>query len=468
MSRHELSSSGFGRGANYSAGKFGRSDSPRGRSYQANGRTLSLNRRISDRASKRSRYPAERSKVIMPGEQEENIVYHYYAFWKPYGVGVRFDGGNSPMSLSRYVQVGNVYPVGLMDSEAEGLLLLTDNPRFRYGLGHVKCREQRIFLAQVENIPTKEVFHCLKDGVLLNDLVAQGIDASIIDEPNIPERPVPIRERRNIPTCWLELDTVEGWTRHIRRVTAALGYPTLRLVQWAMGPCSLMDMEPGQLRELRPDELRWVDKVIDNAPSPRSREDMLRRSVKHFRQARPEKARAEKGWACAKDSKLKRGDHKKSGRAEFDERAEYSERHEYAEHHEYDEHREYGSSRRRYEDGRRGDSNSRHTERESRFERDHQRRRGGDRRFGRSGRERLDRRVDLERRDRSRFADKNSEERIDSYRSAGSGNTTRPPRRQTTPRRSPGSRRSTPRPNPASSRSDAYIRTRRPSQSRWH
>lgn len=461
MSRHELSSSGFGRGANYSAGKFGRSDSPRGRSYQANGRTLSLNRHVSDRASKRSRYPAERSKVTMPGEQEENIVYHYYAFWKPYGVGVRFDGGNSSMSLGRYVQVGNVYPVGLMDSEAEGLLLLTDNPRFRYGLGHVKCREQRIFLAQVENIPTQEVFRCLKEGVLLNDLVAQGIDASIIEEPNIPERSVPIRERRNIPTCWLELDTIEGWTRHIRRVTAALGYPTLRLVQWAMGPCSLVDMEPGQLRELRPDELRWVDKVIDNAPSPRSREDMLRRSGKHFRQVRPEKARAEKGWACAKDNKRKEAARKRSAHAEYDEHTDY------AEHAEYEEQREYRSSRRRYQDGRHADSGSSRFERESRFERDHQRRRGGDRRFGRSGRERLDKRSESEHRERSHFGGRKPEERIDPYRSAGAGNTSRPSRRPSSTRRPSGPRRSSSRPNPASSRSDVYIRTRRSPSDRW-
>lgn len=248
-------------------------------------------------------------------KSDDDTVYHYYVLWKPYGVAAKDEDTKNAKSLKSFVPIENVYPIGYLDAMSEGLLLLTDNPRFRYGLNHSKCTEQRIFLAQVElpegeDMVSDEALDKFAEGVVLSDGKTMPIEVEVIEEPDIPERNRPMKEGKN--TCWLAMTCAEGWSRHIRRITAALGYPTLRLVQWSLGSVSLYEMIPGQLRELNYREMHWVKSVIDRVPKPMSpAEKRIFQSVRSngarnkTKNQRPQ--REIKRWAC-KDEECKPSD----------------------------------------------------------------------------------------------------------------------------------------------------------------
>lgn len=204
-------------------------------------------------------------------KSEEPKEYRYYVLWKPYGVNDKCEDAKSAKAWKACVPIEGLFPVGYIDASSEGLLLLTDNPRFRFGLNHSKCQESRIFLAQVElgedeSMVSDEALDAIAEGVTLSDGKTLPMEAEVIEDPDIPERSLPVKEDKN--TCWLAITCQEGWSRHIRRVTAALGYPTLRLVQWSLGSVSLYGMVEGQLRELQHQEMRWVHSVLDRTPAP--------------------------------------------------------------------------------------------------------------------------------------------------------------------------------------------------------
>jgi pseudouridine synthase len=167
-------------------------------------------------------------------------------FWKPYGVLTQFTDKEGRPTLADYINVPGVYAAGRLDHDSEGLLLLTDSGSLNVRLTDPEYAHPRTYWAQVERVPDETALQRLRDGVDLNDGQTRPAQARLIETPDLPERPVPIRYRKNVPTAWLELTLTEGRNRQVRRMTAAVGHPTLRLVRWAIGMVTLAGLQPGQ------------------------------------------------------------------------------------------------------------------------------------------------------------------------------------------------------------------------------
>ncbi len=171
--------------------------------------------------------------------------------WKPYGVLTKFTDAEGRPTLADYVDVPDVYAAGRLDLDSEGLLLLTNNNRLNTRLTEPRYAHPRTYWAQVEHIPTETALEQLRRGVVLKDGLTRPARAHLLDgEPQVngvplPPRSVPIRERKSIPTVWLELTLTEGRNRQVRRMTAAVGYPTLRLVRCAIGDITLEGLTLG-------------------------------------------------------------------------------------------------------------------------------------------------------------------------------------------------------------------------------
>jgi 23S rRNA pseudouridine2457 synthase len=181
----------------------------------------------------------------------------YLALHKPYDVLTQFTDAAGRATLKDFVALPGVYPVGRLDRDSEGLLLLTDDGRLAHRLTDPRYEHPRTYLVQVERVPDATALEALRRGVVLNDGATLPAEVARLDEtPPLPDRPVPIRFRKNVPTAWLRLILREGRNRQVRRMTAAVGHPTLRLVRIAVGPIGLGDLAPGCWRELTPDERR--------------------------------------------------------------------------------------------------------------------------------------------------------------------------------------------------------------------
>ena len=175
------------------------------------------------------------------------------AFNKPFGVICKFRREAGRRTLAEYVDVPNVYPAGRLDTDSEGLLLLTDDGALQARIAEPRNKLAKVYWAQVENVPTEDALATLRRGVDLGNFVAQPADARLIDEPaNLWPRDPPIRHRAKIPTRWLELTLREGKNRQVRRMTARVGFPTLRLVRAAIGAVGLGGLAPGEWREIDP------------------------------------------------------------------------------------------------------------------------------------------------------------------------------------------------------------------------
>jgi 23S rRNA pseudouridine2457 synthase len=175
----------------------------------------------------------------------------YLAFFKPFDVLCQFSDAGGRATLKDYVRVPGVYPIGRLDRDSEGLLLLTDDGPLAHRLTDPRYEHPRTYLVQVERIPTPEALEALRRGVVLNDGPTRPAEVERLEaDPPLPDRPVPIRFRKNVPTAWLRLTLREGRNRQVRRMTAAVGFPTLRLVRVAIGPIELGDLQPGHWREL--------------------------------------------------------------------------------------------------------------------------------------------------------------------------------------------------------------------------
>lgn len=187
------------------------------------------------------------------------MPYRYLLFYKPYDVLCQFtdDGEHEARrTLKDYVPVAGVYPVGRLDRDSEGLLLLTNHGSLQHRLSDPKFHHPRTYWVQVERIPDDAALQQLRQGVMIQGTKTRPAIVTLLpEEPALPPRDPPIRFRKTVPTAWLELTLTEGRNRQVRRMTAAVNFPTLRLVRVAIAHLQLTGLAPGQWRDLTPAEL---------------------------------------------------------------------------------------------------------------------------------------------------------------------------------------------------------------------
>jgi 23S rRNA pseudouridine2457 synthase len=179
---------------------------------------------------------------------------HLILFNKPYGVLPQFtDKGTKGLprpTLSDYIEVPGVYPAGRLDMDSEGLMLLTDDGRLQARISDPKFKMPKSYLVQVEGEMTDEPLTALRKGIRLNDGMTLPAEAERIGNPELWPRDPPVRFRKTVPDCWIKLTISEGRNRQVRRMTAAIGFPTLRLVRWSVGDWTVEGLGQGEWREV--------------------------------------------------------------------------------------------------------------------------------------------------------------------------------------------------------------------------
>ena len=179
------------------------------------------------------------------------------AFNKPYGVLPCFTDEQGRRTLAEFIAVPKVYAAGRLDLDSEGLMVLTSDGALAHYITDPQHKLPKVYLAQVECVPNEEALVELRQGVLLNGKRTRPAEVHLLpDPPNLPDRPVAIRFRKSVSTSWLQITLREGLNRQVRRMTAAVGHPTLRLVRVAIGPIVLGELRPGQWRELTMEEMK--------------------------------------------------------------------------------------------------------------------------------------------------------------------------------------------------------------------
>lgn len=183
----------------------------------------------------------------------------YFALNKPYGALSQFtDAGDRKTLSDVYNFPKEVYPVGRLDMDSEGLLLLTNDKSLTDHLLNPKRKHEKEYYAQVEGVPAEAALQKLRSGVVIEGRKTLPAKVKLIDDPNFPARIPPIRERKTIPTSWLSITIVEGRNRQVRKMTAAAGFPTLRLVRVRIKNILLGNLESGAVRELISDEVKYL------------------------------------------------------------------------------------------------------------------------------------------------------------------------------------------------------------------
>ena len=178
-------------------------------------------------------------------------------FYKPYGVISQFTPEGAWKTLAEFGPFPpTVYPAGRLDADSEGLLLLTDDKGIRQRITEPRYMHPRTYAVQVERVPGIAELEMLRHGVVIEGKKTMEAEVMLMDTgPEVPPRPVPIRFRKNVPTAWIQMTLTEGRNRQVRKMTAAAGHPTLRLIRTNIGALSLEGLSPGEWRNLREDEL---------------------------------------------------------------------------------------------------------------------------------------------------------------------------------------------------------------------
>jgi 23S rRNA pseudouridine2457 synthase len=184
-------------------------------------------------------------------------------FYKPFGVLSQFTSdGSKNRTLADFGFPKNVYPIGRLDADSEGLLLLSDEPEWNAKLLQPRPAHEREYWVQVERIPSPEQLKKLERGVLIQGRKTLPCRAWLLDpQPTIPPRDPPIRFRKTVPDCWIALELIEGKNRQVRKMTAAIGHPTLRLLRVRIGNFWLANLEPGKWKVLSPHEIQTVENM---------------------------------------------------------------------------------------------------------------------------------------------------------------------------------------------------------------
>ncbi len=171
-------------------------------------------------------------------------------FNKPFGVLSQFTSQEGHRTLAEFVDMPGVYAAGRLDKDSEGLLVLTDDGALQHRVSAPRNKTRKTYWAQVEGVPDDGALRALRSGVVLKDGRTRPAEVCCIDAPAVGPREPPIRERKHIPTTWLQLEISEGRNRQVRRMTAHVGFPTLRLVRYAVGPWTLDGIAPGTYVQL--------------------------------------------------------------------------------------------------------------------------------------------------------------------------------------------------------------------------
>lgn len=179
--------------------------------------------------------------------------YRYLAFYKPFGVVSHFTDPIGRETLSSYISIRDVYAAGRLDLDSEGLLILTNDGKLIQRLTDPRYHLPKIYLVQVEGEITSEAIHLLEAGIAIRGIQTRRCQARVIPEPDLPPRRKPITP--HAPPSWVQITLYEGKKRQIRHMTAAVGFPTLRLVRFAIGPVSLAGLRPGEWRQLTQAEI---------------------------------------------------------------------------------------------------------------------------------------------------------------------------------------------------------------------
>jgi 23S rRNA pseudouridine2457 synthase len=172
-------------------------------------------------------------------------------FNKPFQVLSQFSESGDKSTLADFINIPKVYPAGRLDYDSEGLMILTDDGKLQAHIANPNYKQSKFYLAQVENVPDRKALLSLSQGLKLKDGITRPANVTLIEQPDWlwPREPA-IRQRKEIPTQWLQLEIREGKNRQVRRMTAAVGHPTLRLIRTQIADWSLSDLLPGEFREL--------------------------------------------------------------------------------------------------------------------------------------------------------------------------------------------------------------------------
>lgn len=197
--------------------------------------------------------------VLPPGrvQRSTGTMTRFIRFNKPFDVLPQFTdhgtAGTPRRTLSDFIDLPGVYPAGRLDRDSEGLMLLTDDGRLQARISDPRHKMEKTYLVQVEGLPDAQALRALREGVTLKDGPTRPARARRIDPPEaLWPRDPPIRVRKSVPDCWIELILSEGRNRQVRRMTAAVGHPTLRLIRWRIGDWTLDGLAPGAWKALAP------------------------------------------------------------------------------------------------------------------------------------------------------------------------------------------------------------------------
>jgi 23S rRNA pseudouridine2457 synthase len=189
------------------------------------------------------------------------LAHHYIVFHKPFGVLCQFSGDGR--TLKDYIPVPDVYSVGRLDRDSEGLLFLTSDSKLQHRLTDPRFGHPRTYWVQIEGSPSESVLRKLANGVVIQGYRTRPAEVRRLQErPRFPPRDPPIRFRKTVPTAWIEITLREGRNRQVRRMTAAVGHPTLRLVRVGIGPLRLEKLQPGEWREITAPELKELNPSV--------------------------------------------------------------------------------------------------------------------------------------------------------------------------------------------------------------